>query len=1479
VSGHPNLPGNIDPLIGDWFLSRFAAPTPVQAGVWERLARGDDVLAEAPTGNGKTLAAFLVALSRLASGEYEQGRLSVLYISPLKALNEDVRRNLLDPIAEISAFAGERGGSFPPITVETRSGDTPESARRRFLTRPPSILCSTPESFAILLDSPRARGVLSSVRLVVADEIHALIGNKRGALFASSLGRLAFLSGEYQRVALSATLRSAGKVAAWFGGRRLEGVAGESARHVPRPVVSVAPRVEKQIEFSVSWPRSETAAKDREEAAFSPSKAGGPRAGLRGATNASRYDAIVPAILDRMASSRTTMIFCDSRRRAERLAFLLNEEAAERGAGEAVAWAHHGSLSREVREAVEGRLKAGELSAVVATGSLELGIDVGEVDRVILAGAPPTIAQAVQRGGRSGHGVGRISVVEIMPFHGLELLVAAATVREARRGGLEEARPPSNPLDILAQVLLSLAAEEPRRPDALYDIVTCFSPFADLPRPLFDSTLELLRGRWSPADGGAGPRELRARVFLDPADGLVHAAEGARALLWTAGGAIPDRGLYTLRLSGEGRRIGELDEEFVFERKVGDAFTFGSQSWRIVGIGAEAVDVLPLDRKADFVPFWKGGPLYWSPELAEGVLDLVDRIGQSGETDIRSLLVDECRFSSEACDELCDFVASQRDAQARIPLPGRNRVVVERIGGEHSEAATTVLIHSFRGGRINEGLAFLLEAALSETAEPRAQVHADNEGVLVLASPGSGAADLSERLVALLGSFGDPGRIEALSRAGLEGSGLFASAFRENAGRALLLPRGFARRRQPLWLSRLRAARLFDSVRGRADFPITLETWRSVLVDTIDMRGLEDFLGGLATGRIEIATFDANRPSPFASGAAWAADAEFMYRGDDIRGGAASVSADAIALAMKSPDNRPLIDPALVAQFVRKKKRLLPGWAPDNVPELAAWIDERVAVTAEELIELAAAGGLSEEIARDRTAGGRLETFRLTGASIEIVATASRREELSENPGDCLAEWLRFEGPVRAPEVEAFFGIAPLEFAALIGALEEEGAIVKGLLVRDRGESVVDRENYEILLRMSRSASRPAVKSRPGSDLFRLVAARQGFVGGRDDAVQSTAFAETLGRLAGYPAPVEIWRDSILPSRLGPEWLAGVDRCLKDEGWLWFGTGRESIAFADAWNYELFARTGEASALLSAEAGPLDFWSIKTKDGRASKEVALAMWAEAWEGRIASDSFTSVLDGERNGFGRKLPNDAGRDELLSRRQRHRALPPSFRHRWRNGAPVDGRWSSIVLEEGGTDALDEEELDRERVRVLARRYGVLVKPLLEKELGPLSWSRLFPCMRRMELAGELLSGLFFEDTPAPQFIGPEAFSAFRELDELDDDRPIWMSSLDPASPAGIPDGSSGLAVPRSASASLCLWRGRIVAASRRSGRALEIDAGAGAERLELIVDAWSDSVGRVRLETVDGAPAADSAIASLLSDRGFEADRGSLRRWE
>ncbi len=1489
------------PLVKEWFLLEFPGPTPVQIGVWDCVARGEHVLAGAPTGNGKTLAAFLSALSALATGEYPVDSLSVLYVSPLKALNEDIRRNLLYPIEGISAIARERGQLLPEIRVETRSGDTPDSARRRFLSHPPAILCTTPESLAILLDSPRARPLISKVRLLIVDELHAVAGNKRGAMLACSIGRLALLAGEFRRIALSATLRPPEALATWFGGLRME-AGRQGLTPEPRPVSVVTPQTEKSTIFSVEWP--------------TPGDSASLSTGQDGAgTEAARYGALVPALRRRIEGNRSTMIFCDARRRAERLAHLLNE-----GQEETIAFAHHGSMSHEVREGVESRLKEGRLKAVVATSSLELGIDVGSIDEVILAGSPPSIAQALQRAGRAGHSVGLVSRVTLFPFHGMDLLAAGAIVREARRGVIEETRPILNPLDILAQVLLSLAAEGGHSVDDLFHIVKCLPPFEELSRSQFDGVLSLLSGRWSDdPEGGPGlVRDLQPRIRIEGEGGLVRAAKGALRLLLMQGGTIPDRGLYAMRLEGDGKKLGELDEEFVFERKVGDAFAFGTQSWRITAIGSEAVTVRLLPQGGDSIPFWKGSPNYESLELAAGMLSLLDAVSALGPSALRVFFSSECCFSEDAAAEGCRLILSQREAQGQAALPGSRSVALEfRAPGDTGKAAS-VLLHTARGGRVNEALALVLSAAVREAGLPEIMTMADDGAVLILLPGMEDASAVITLLSAILRSLGDRDRMEGLLRENLESSGLFASSFRENAGRSLLLPKGFPGKRMPLWITRQRSSRLFAAVRGRGDFPVTLETWRSVLVDLLDIEGLSQLLSGLASGVISLEAFVSERWSPFAVSARWAETGEYIYRADDLGKLHSGISSDAISQALESAARRPAILTALAESFSRKKLRLVPGWAPEDPIELSDWIGDLVAVTQAEAEELAVLGGFPDALRADPSAGKRLARFRLEGADIDLIVNIDRAKALSAAPHSFVGEWLRHRGPVRRERLQSLFGGGEALDRAL-ARLRESGTIIDDAVLGDgTGAWIVDRDNCDILLRMGRRAARPSVSARPAGDLFRFIAAVQGLPyapkgeirgsrtvvgspgGGPSSGPASDSEAVAiLASLAGFPAPVRAMLHSILPARLGSGAVLRVGGLFEAGQWLWFGTGREAMAFATPYNYELFAPPpGDRQSILGSGGQPRNFHALLEGLGASDAATVVAassasattfaaalearLWEEAWEGLVSSDSLAALIRGLECGFGERP--GATRPQAVSTLGPilglgGRRMPRGFGQRLRGPSHMPGNWLSLSLEGEEGDALDRDELDRERVRILIARYGIVIRPLLERELPGLSWKRLFGALRRMELAGELASGLFFEGVATPQFIGRERLGLFERLGSEGKSQPLWLSALDPASPAGFPfDVPQAITPARRLGNFICIEAGLVVGTATRGGKELRTLESLRDESRGEILSAWAERPGKVTIETINGRPAAESPWAGLFLEAGLERDRGVLRRW-
>ncbi|MDR2758827.1 MAG: DEAD/DEAH box helicase, partial [Spirochaetaceae bacterium] len=736
------------PIIQAWFAETYGKPTMVQKEAWPRIARGEHVLALAPTGSGKTLTAFLVAIDRFIRGLYPPEGLSVLYVSPLKALNEDIRRNLLEPIAALRSCFEAQGIPFPELRVDTRSGDTPQGERRRFLKAPPVILAVTPESLAIMLLNPRSRVILSGVRYLILDEIHAVLGTKRGSFLFCQVDRLALIAGEFQRVSLSATIYSPEGAAELTGGLRPIG-----GKYEKRPVSIAAPLMEKQIGLVIDFPPDQ-------ESPRKPDRYG------------KRYTVLVNTILERIAVNNgaggATLVFTDSRRRAERITFLLNEAA-----GETVAFTHHGSLSREVRREVEAGLSSGRLPCVVATSSLELGIDIGRIAEVILAGSPASSTGALQRIGRSGHGVGLVSRGRLLPFHGLDLLTAAALGAAIRDKEIEETRAIENPLDILAQIILALCVEKNRNVDELYHILRGFYVFKTLARSAYDRVIRMLLGRYETLR----LRDLKPRLYLDGETGELCPLKGTKLLLYTSGGVITNRGTYSMR-TAEGIKIGELDEEFVWERRIGDCFDFGNRSWRILSIGPEAVEVHPLPAGADFTPFWKAEAAFRSPVLVRRILENFDRLNSDDRDYFMGL-----GLSDSAFRELMDFIVSERTAQGDLPLPGSGFIPVEIVDDPINRGDSyQVILHSFRGGMVNYPLSLAMAEELEEALHTRIETFSDDNAILLLL-PRSAAAMPEEFLIRHLRTLGeiqgDKLRGEGQFYRRFESSGIFGASFRE----------------------------------------------------------------------------------------------------------------------------------------------------------------------------------------------------------------------------------------------------------------------------------------------------------------------------------------------------------------------------------------------------------------------------------------------------------------------------------------------------------------------------------------------------------------------------------------------------------------------------------------------------------------------------------------------------------------------------
>ncbi|MBU3706909.1 MAG: DEAD/DEAH box helicase, partial [Mycobacterium sp.] len=837
------------PLTRRWFTGTFPTPTPAQAEAWSAIADGDHTLVIAPTGSGKTLAAFLWAIDQLAHSGGTGTR--VLYVSPLKALAIDVERNLRTPLAGIARIAARDGAGAPDISVGVRSGDTPPAARRQLITNPPDILITTPESLFLMLTSA-ARDTLAHVQTVIVDEVHAVAGTKRGAHLALSLERLdALTERPVQRIGLSATVRPAEEVARFLTGGR--------------PAHIVAPPAAKTFELSVQVPVPDMANLE----------------------NNTIWPDVEARIVDLIESHTSTIVFANSRRLAERLTARINEIHAERsgvelntppahilasnqiqGVEPLLARAHHGSVSKEARAAVEDDLKSGRLKAVVATSSLELGIDMGAVDLVIQVEAPPSVASGLQRVGRAGHQVGEISRGVLLPKHRTDLIGCAVTVQRMLTGSIETLRVPANPLDVLAQHTVAACALEPLDADAWFDIVRRSAPFATLPRSAFEATLDLLSGKYPSTDFA----ELRPRLVYDRDTGTLTARPGAQRLAVTSGGAIPDRGLFTVYLASEAdkpSRVGELDEEMVYESRPGDVISLGATSWRITEITHDRVLVIPAPGQPARLPFWRGDDAGRPAELGAAIGRFTGQLAgmPRGEFDAQCAAIG---FDDSARENLWRLLDEQRTATTVVPSD--TTLLVERFRDELGD--WRVILHSPYGLKVNGPLALAVSRRLMDRYGIDEKPTASDDGIVVRLPDTDDTAPGAELFVF------DPDEIDPIITAEVGGSALFAARFRECAARALLLPRRHPGKRSPLWHQRQRAAQLLDVARRYPDFPIVLETVRECLQDVYDVPALTGLMARIAQRRVRLLEVERPTPSPFAASLMFGYVGAFIYEGD-----------------------------------------------------------------------------------------------------------------------------------------------------------------------------------------------------------------------------------------------------------------------------------------------------------------------------------------------------------------------------------------------------------------------------------------------------------------------------------------------------------------------------------------------------------------------------------------------------------------------
>jgi ATP-dependent helicase Lhr and Lhr-like helicase len=1389
------------PAVRDWFERTFDAPTPAQELGWPAIASGRNTLIQAPTGSGKTLAAFLWALDRARPGDGTQ----VLYVSPLKALNYDVERNLRGPLAGIGS----------KLSVAVRTGDTPPKERAAMLRNPPDILITTPESLFLMLTS-RAQETLRRVGVVIVDEVHAVAGSKRGAHLALSLERLERLTGSPpQRIGLSATQRPLDEIGRFVsGGRPLELVDAGRAKELDLRVIVPLEDMREPGEGSSIWP------------------------------------SIYPALLELVEAHRSTIVFVNNRRLAERLALRLNE-LAERE----IARAHHGSLAREQRLEVEELLKRGEIPVLVATSSLELGIDMGAVDLVVQVESPKSVARGLQRIGRAGHRLDEASKGRIFPKFRADLLESAVVARRMLDGAIEETRIVRNPLDVLAQQIVAIAAQEEIPVDELHALVRGAYPFRDLSRQQLENVLDMLAGRY-PSEEFA---ELRPRIVWDRVRGLVRGREGARRLAVTNAGTIPDRGLFGVHLVEGGGRVGELDEEMVYEARGGQTFLLGASTWRIEEITRDRVLVSPAPGIPGVVPFWKGEGVGRPYELGEAIGRAARELVALDDERAVERLVGEHALDERAAQNLLTYLREQE--QATRAIPSDRTVVVERFRDEIGDWRLCVLTPF--GGRVHAPWSLALAARLRESLGLEVNAIWSDDGIALHLPDADSPPPLDEVVI-------DPDEVEELVVAELGGTALFGSRFRENAARALLIPRRRPGQRTPLWQQRLKAQGLLQVARRYGQFPVVLETYRECLQDVFDLPALKGLLSALRERRVDLVDVETASASPYASSLLFDYVATYMYEDDtplaERRAQALALDRDLLKELLGQEELRDLLDRSAVEQVERE----LAG-SPRSPDQLHDLLLRRGDLRAGEFDD-ALAGPLEQErrAVRVRVAGeDRLIAAEDAGRYRDAVGAmppsglpAAFLESSDDSLAGLLVRFARGRGPFTTAEAAERFGLGPERAEEELARLEREERLVRGELRPGGSEREwCDPDVLRRLRRASLAALRREVEPAAQAALGRFLPAWQGID-------RRATLKEALVPLQGLALPVSLWESDLLPRRVPGYQPAQLDQLCASGEVAWVGAGLERVALYFREDAPALGRPAELpppdgdahDRVRAALADGALFWFDLVRETGLEPEVALpALWDLVWAGEVTNDAWQPLRATRR--FATRRPE--ARPRRFSR-ARADAITAT-QGRW---APTQNLFTSAT----GSDPDPPDP--RARAELLLERQGIVTRDGVRAEGIPGGYAPVYRELRKLETLGVCRRGYFVEGLGGAQFALPGAVERLREKPE--EDTPLVLAASDPAQPYGAvlpwPKRAGGRAA-RVAGAHVVLLGGEPALFVERGGRSLvplrePEDEWLRGALAALVAHVRVSGLKRLAVERFDGRPVGETEVVPLLVEAGF-----------
>jgi ATP-dependent Lhr-like helicase len=1519
------------PITAAWFRSAFGRPTAPQRQGWPAIARGESTLILAPTGTGKTLTAFLWCLDRLMFGSPDEATegCRVVYISPLKALAVDVQRNLRVPLAGIADLAQKEQVAFRAPEISIRTGDTAQKDRARFRRHPAEILITTPESLYLLLTSESALA-LRTVETVIVDEIHALVPTKRGAHLALSLERLEALAQRpLQRIGLSATQRPLEEVAHFLGGVQAARDPKQPGRKDPiaefqhawtsdeeteqefRPVTILNAHEPKRLDLRVEVPVEDMARVVQVEEL--------PGGGT--ARRTSIWSAIHPRLLEIVLTRRSTLVFVNNRRTAERIAGALNELAEQQGISGTLARAHHGSLAASQRAEVEEQLKAGNIRALIATSSLELGIDMGAIDLVVQIEAPPSVASGMQRIGRAGHRVGAPSEGIIFPKYRADLVACAAVTRAMQERVVESTRYLRNPLDVLAQQIVATVAQPPalavprrrgqppRQPEItvneLFALVQSAAPFASLTRSAFEGVLDMLAGRY-PSDEFA---ELRPRITWDRTRNILTPREGAKSLAILNAGTIPDRGLYGVFLSGAEKpvRVGELDEEMVFESRVGETFVLGASTWRIDEITHDRVLVSPAPGEPGKMPFWHGDLAGRPLEFGRRIGALARELREVPKNAAISRLVREHGLATQAAENLLRFLADQE--AATIKVPDDRTILIERVRDEMGDWRVCVLTPF--GSRVHAPWAMAAAGRVLASGGLRVETMWADDG-FVLRFPDTDAAPNPDWLL--------PSAREAteLVLRQLGGTAMFAAKFRESAARALLLPRNRALGRAPLWRQRKRSHDLLAVASRYPSFPMLLETYRECVRDVFDMPALLEVLRAVQNGDIQTHVTDSRKPSPFASSLLFSYVVNYIYEGDaplaERRAQALSIDQSQLQELLGDADLRELLDADAIAEVERQLQGLgeaRRAHSPDNIhdlllrlgdfshlelahrfagPELESSIDALLG--ANRALEVEIAGEIRliavEDAARYRDALGVVLPQGIPAALLTPVAAPLL---------ELLRRYARTHGPFTAEEPVVRFGVLRGRVESALQALVLDGRILEGGF-RPEGlhREWCDAEVLRQIRQKSLARLRKEVEPVPPSMLARFTTHWQGVLARRRGL---DALLDTIENLQGAPLAASLVESSILPARLARYSPGDLDTLIAAGEVAWCGfdslgerDGRVGLYLADKMSELLLPRDGpplneKEQQIINhlARSGAMFFSDLhEALGGGYPGELLDALWALVWRRLVTNDTFHAL-----RAYVVRPPS--------SRPAKRQHNVPAFRSRRTTPPAAQGRWTLVPQPERTTPA-QQTAWSHALALQLLNRYGVVTRETVAQENVPGGFSAVYEVMKALEESGRIRRGYFVAGLGASQFSLRAAVDMLRSLRTSgapEKTEMIALTATDPANlygsvlpwPQYAEEPESGpQSLSRSVGASVILRNGEPLAYLRRNNPNTQVflpadepDRANAARDLaaflvEITLAAMREDEDHAHsgllIATINGLPVHEHWIARLLLEAGFSA---------